>query len=35
MGLAEQVDPEEWHQIMGSVLPYPRRRIHRFEGTVN
>jgi hypothetical protein len=35
MALAEQVDPEEWHQIMDRFFAILSEGIHRFEGTVN
>src|SRR5262249_11359468 len=35
MGLAEQVDPEEWHEILDSFFQILADGVHRFEGTVN
>jgi class 3 adenylate cyclase len=35
MELAEQVDPEEWHQILDRFFQILSDGIHRFEGTVN
>src|SRR5216117_4380166 len=35
MELAEQVDPEEWHGIMGRFFQLLAEGVHRFEGTVN
>jgi class 3 adenylate cyclase/tetratricopeptide (TPR) repeat protein len=33
--LAEQVDPEEWHQILDRFFGILADGVHRFEGTVN
>ena len=35
MDLAEQVDPEEWHQILDRFFAILAEGVHRFEGTVN
>jgi class 3 adenylate cyclase len=35
MDLAEQVDPEEWHQIMDRFFAILSDGVHRFEGTIN
>jgi class 3 adenylate cyclase len=35
MGLAESVDPEEWHGIMDRFFQILADGVHRFEGTVN
>ena len=35
MELAEQVDPEEWHQILDRFFAILAEGVHRFEGTVN
>lgn len=35
MGLAEQVDPEIWHQILDEFFAILGDEIHRFEGTIN
>jgi class 3 adenylate cyclase/tetratricopeptide (TPR) repeat protein len=35
MELAEQVDPEEWHQILDRFFEILADGVHRFEGTVN
>jgi class 3 adenylate cyclase len=35
MDLAEQVDPEEWHQILDGFFQVLTDGVHRFEGTVN
>ena len=35
MELAEQLDPEEWHQIMDRFFAILTDGVHRFEGTVN
>lgn len=35
MGLAEQVDPETWHQILDEFFAILGDEIHRFEGTIN
>ncbi len=35
MELAEQVDPEEWHQILDRFFQILADGVHRFEGTVN
>src|SRR6266542_241898 len=35
MGLAEQVDPEEWHRIMDRFFAILSEGVHRFEGTIN
>lgn len=35
MGLAEQVDPEIWHQILDEFFAILGEEIHRFEGTIN
>jgi class 3 adenylate cyclase len=35
MGLAEQLDPEDWHAIMNRFLQLLADGVHRFEGTVN
>src|SRR5262249_51397666 len=35
MGLAEQVDPEEWHKILDRFFQILADGVHRFEGTVN
>ena len=35
MELAEQVDPEEWHQILDRFFQILTDGVHRFEGTVN
>jgi hypothetical protein len=35
MGLAEQVDPEEWHKILDRFFAILSDGVHRFEGTVN
>jgi class 3 adenylate cyclase/tetratricopeptide (TPR) repeat protein len=35
MDLAEQIDPEEWHQIMDRFFRILADGVHRFEGTVN
>ena len=35
MELAEQVDPEEWHEILDRFFHILTDGVHRFEGTVN
>ncbi|HYV58387.1 MAG TPA: adenylate/guanylate cyclase domain-containing protein [Candidatus Nitrosopolaris sp.] len=35
MELAEQVDPEAWHQILDRFFAILAAGVHRFEGTVN
>jgi class 3 adenylate cyclase len=35
MELAEQVDPEEWHQILDRFFQIVTDGVHRFEGTIN
>ena len=35
MDLAEQVDPEEWHEILDRFFAILSDGVHRFEGTVN
>ena len=35
MELAEQIDPEEWHEIMDKMFVILAAAVHRFEGTVN
>ncbi len=35
MELAEQLDPEEWHQILDRFFAILADGVHRFEGTVN
>ena len=35
MELAEQLDPEEWHQILDRFFAILTDGVHRFEGTVN
>jgi class 3 adenylate cyclase len=35
MELAEQLDPEEWHQILDRFFQILTDGVHRFEGTVN
>jgi Adenylate and Guanylate cyclase catalytic domain/Double zinc ribbon len=35
MELAEQVDPEEWHNILDRFFTILTDGVHRFEGTVN
>src|SRR6058998_3347642 len=35
MDLAEQLDPEDWHRIMGRFFQLLAEGVHRFEGTVN
>ena len=35
MELAEQLDPEEWHQILERFFAILTVGVHRFEGTVN
>ena len=35
MELAEQVDPEEWHDILDRYFTILTGAVHRFEGTVN
>jgi class 3 adenylate cyclase/tetratricopeptide (TPR) repeat protein len=35
MELAEQLDPEEWHQILDRFFAILTESVHRFEGTVN
>jgi class 3 adenylate cyclase/tetratricopeptide (TPR) repeat protein len=35
MELAEQLDPEEWHQILDRFFRILTEGVHRFEGTVN
>src|SRR5215470_14585904 len=35
MELAEQVDPEAWHQILDGFFAILAAGVHRFEGTVN
>jgi class 3 adenylate cyclase len=35
MGLAESVDPEEWHKILDGFFQILTDGVHRFEGTVN
>jgi len=35
MELAEQVDPEQWHQILDRFFQILTEGVHRFEGTVN
>jgi len=35
MELAEQLDPEEWHRILGRFFEILTDGVHRFEGTVN
>ena len=35
MELAEQLDPEEWHEILDRFFQILSDGVHRFEGTVN
>ena len=35
MELAEQLDPEEWHEILDRFFQILSEGVHRFEGTVN
>ena len=35
MELAEQIDPEQWHEILDGYLRILAAGVHRFEGTVN
>src|SRR5205085_4446465 len=35
MDLAEQIDPEEWRQIMDRFFALLSEGVHRFEGTVD
>jgi len=35
MDLAEQVDPERWHQIVDRFFQIMTAGVHRFEGTIN
>src|SRR5438067_10776341 len=35
MELAEQVDPEEWHQILDRFFEILTEGVHRYEGTIN
>ncbi len=35
MELAEQLDPEQWHQILDHFFQILSEGVHRFEGTVN
>jgi hypothetical protein len=35
MELAEQLDPEEWHQVLDRFFQILTDGVHRFEGTVN
>src|SRR5437867_2493247 len=35
MELAEQLHPEEWHEIMDGLFQLLAERVHRFEGTLN
>ncbi len=35
MELAEQLDPEQWHQILDRFFQLLSEGVHRFEGTVN
>jgi len=35
MDLAEELDPEEWHQILDRFFQILTKGVHRFEGTVN
>src|SRR5438094_372045 len=35
MELAEQLDPEEWHEILDDFFQILTEGVHRFEGTVN
>jgi len=35
MGLAEQIDPGEWHRILERFFEILSEGVHRFEGTVN
>ena len=35
MELAEQLDPEEWHQLLERFFAIITEGVHRFEGTVN
>ena len=35
MELAEQLDPEQWHQILDRFFQILSEGVHRFEGTVN
>jgi class 3 adenylate cyclase/tetratricopeptide (TPR) repeat protein len=35
MDLAEQLDPEEWHEILDRFFQILTGGVHRFEGTVN
>ncbi len=35
MELAEQLDPEQWHQILDSFFQILSDGVHRFEGTIN
>ena len=35
MALAEQVDPEEWHNLLDQFFQILADGVHRFEGTVN
>ncbi len=35
MGLAEQLDPEEWHRLLDRFFHILADGVHRFEGTVN
>jgi len=35
MALSEQVDPEDWHQILDRFFQILTEGVHRFEGTIN
>jgi class 3 adenylate cyclase len=35
MDLAEQLDPEEWHEIMDRFFAILSEGVHRFGGTIN
>jgi class 3 adenylate cyclase/tetratricopeptide (TPR) repeat protein len=35
MALAEQIDPEQWHELMNRFFAILSEGVHRFEGTVN
>jgi len=35
MDLAEQLDPEEWHEILDRFFEILGEGVHRFEGTIN
>jgi class 3 adenylate cyclase/tetratricopeptide (TPR) repeat protein len=35
LGLAESLDPEEWHRVLDRFFQIMTEGVHRFEGTVN